>query len=330
VAEFDLVEPLTRSVALRDNALMTGLNYQHLYYFSVIAREGGLAKGAAELQLSHSTLSVQLRALEAALGEPLFERRGRALALTDFGREVQQYANEIFRLGSELLDFSAGRASTLRRLEVGVVPAVPITIASNLLIAAQRGAGAAALRVRQDRSARLLQELGAGRLHVVISDAPAAPSASSGLHAHALGSSTIALYATPELARRYRRNFPASLAGAPLLLPSAEATLRRAVERWLAARDLRVTVVAEIDDAATLRALGAMGLGLFPVRTALRGEVQDGLGARAVGPLLGLREHYVAISPERRVKHPAVAAMLEVARRYLEHDGAPPRRSASR
>lgn len=291
------------------------INFQHLYYFWVIAREGGLAKAAAALHLTHSTLSVQLRALEDVLGEPLFERRGRALQLTPFGRDILQYANEIFRLGAELLDFAHGQTSPSRRFEVGVVGAVPKTIGRQLLLPAI--ADAASIRIRQDTLPRLLQELGTGRLHAVISDAPPEQGGALKLHAHPLGSSEILLYATGEVAARCRRGFPRSLHGEAMLMPGPDSTLRRALERWLADRGLKVRVAGEFDDAGTLRAFGAAGLGLFPVRAALRAEVEEGLGARRVGRLTGLVENYFAISLERRVTHPGVAALIDAARRRL-------------
>jgi LysR family transcriptional activator of nhaA len=297
---------------------VTWLNYQHLFYFWTIAREGGLARGAAALHLTHSTLSVQLRALEEMLGEPLFERRGRSLVLTPFGRDVQQYANEIFRVGAELVDFSHGRHASLRRLEVGAVGAVPKTMVCRMLMPALDVEEAGAVRIRQDTIERLVQELSTGRLHVVISDAVPAQLAALRLHAHPLGSTDILLYATEPLATRYRRGFPDSLDGAPMLMPGPDASLRRSLERWFANRGVRVRTVGEIDDAGTLRAFGAAGRGLFPVREALKTEVEEGLGARRVGRLDGLVESLYAISLERRVRHPGVAALIDAARRRMK------------
>lgn len=295
---------------------MAWLNYQHLYYFWTIAREGGLSRAAAALHLTHSTLSVQLRALEGTLGEPLFERRGRALVLTPFGREIRQYADEIFRLGAELLDHAHGRGAALRRLDVGVVGAIPKTIGYRLLEPALEAEQTGLVRVRQDTQEKLLQELGAGRLHAVISDAAPIRASALKLHTHPLGSSEILLYGRAALAARYRRNFPRSLEGAPMVMPGPDATLRRGLERWLAARGIRVEAVGEIDDAGMLRALGA-SRGLFPVRAALRSEVEEGLGALRVGRLAGLVEHYFVISLERRVRHAGVAVLIEAARRRL-------------
>jgi LysR family transcriptional activator of nhaA len=296
---------------------MAWLNYQHLYYFSIIAREGGLARAGAALRLSHSTLSVQLRALEDTLGEPLFERRGRSLVLTPFGREVQQYASEIFRLGSELLDFARGQAAPLRRFEIGVVSAIPKTIASQLLRPTFESGHAGTIRVRQDTIDRLVAELGSGRLHAILSDSAPARSSALKLHIHPLGTSTVHLYGAADLARRYRKGFPGSLEGAPMLMPGPDAALRRGLERWFAEHRVRVNAVGEIDDAGTLRALGAAGRGLFAVRAALKAEVEEGSGAKRVGRLAGLVEPYFAISLERRVTHPAVAALIEGARERL-------------
>ncbi|HVV85476.1 MAG TPA: LysR family transcriptional regulator [Kofleriaceae bacterium] len=297
---------------------MAWLNYQHLYYFWVIAREGGLSRAAAALHLTHSTLSVQLRALEDSLGERLFERRGRALVLTAFGRDVQQYAGEIFRMGDELLELAGGRASSPRRFEVGVVGAIPKTTACKLLLPALDAERARGIRIRQDGLDRLVQELASGRLHAILSDAPSAQGGGGKLHTHPLGASEILLYGRRDLAERYRRGFPRSLDGAPLLLPGADTSLRRAIDRWLAVRGLRVDAVGEIDDAGHLRAFGVAGRGLFPVRAAIRGEVEHGWGARRVGRLTGVTESYFVISLERRVKHPAVAALIEHARRRLD------------
>lgn len=204
--------------------IVIALNYQHLLYFWIIAREGGLSRAAATLRLTHSTLSVQLRALEDSLGEPLFERRGRALVLTPFGREVQQYAGEIFRLGTELVDYARGRGSPRRRFEVGVVGALPKTIVTRLLEPALASGHAGSLRVRQDTLDRMIQELASGRLHAVLSDTAPVQGSVLKLHVHPLGGSPIFLYGAPGLAARYRRGFPRSLAGAPLLLPPSVPT----------------------------------------------------------------------------------------------------------
>ncbi|MCC7542737.1 MAG: LysR family transcriptional regulator [Deltaproteobacteria bacterium] len=305
------------------------LNYHHLFYFWMIAQEGGVARAAERLRLTHSTLSAQLRMLEAALEGELFERRGRRLVLTPFGAEVAGYAGDIFRLGTELVELARSGAHGRRTpLKVGVVGTMPRSIAHGLLEPGLQTEERGPLSVRQDTLPRLVEELGAGRLHVVLSDA-LPDAAGVRLHRRLLGETDILLYGTKALARRYRAGFPASLQGAPVLLPGA-GSLRRAIDRWLAERDIRVHVEGEIDDAALLRVIGSRGLGLFPVRVALRAEMAEIVGTAPVGPLQGVRERYYALSLERRIHHPAVVAIVERAAVQLLHPDVPPSRRGKR
>ncbi len=297
---------------------MDWLNYHHLFYFWMITREGGLARAAARLRLSHSTLSTQLKALEDFLGSPLFERRGRRLVLTPFGAEIAEQASEIFRRGADVVELArGGHAGKSAILRLGVVHAVPKTLTYRLLEPAVDSYGAVRVDVRQNELERLLEELAAFRLHMVLSDTPPPQITGLRVHAHLLGETEVLLYGSKELAARYSRGFPQSLDDAPLLLPGRAASLRRSIELWLVEHGLRARIQGEIDDAALLRVFGAAGRGLFPVRAALRAEVEETLGAVFVGKLDGLHERYYAVSAERRVRHPAVAALIESARARL-------------
>ena len=291
------------------------LNYHHLYYFWRIAREGGLSRAAEQLHLTHSTLSAQLRTLEEFSGGPLFERRGRRLVLTPLGEEVASYADEIFHLGSELVDVVRGRTAERKlALRVGIVSSMPKSVAYRLLQPGMAVPGYGSLVARQDRMDRLLEELASGRLHLVLSDSPPAESSSQRVYAHLLGESGILLYGTADLAKKYRAKFPASLGGAPVLLPTAQSSLRRLLDRWFVEKELRVQVSGEFDDAGLMRVAGGHGQGLLPVRTALRAEVEDAYALEHVGALDGLVERYYLVSVERRVRHPAVSALIEHAR----------------
>jgi LysR family transcriptional activator of nhaA len=293
------------------------LNFQHLFYFWTIAREGGLSRAGERLRITHSTLSVQLRTLEEFLGAPLFERRGRRLVLTPFGAEVAAHASEIFRLGAELVDVARGTLEPGRTaFRVGAVSSLPKSLTYRLLEPAL-GAGSGPLQVIQDDLGRLLEALASHRLHLVLSDVPPADGLALRVHAHVLGESEILLYGTKALAARYRKGFPQSLERAPFVLPRETSNLRKLIDRWLAERGIRVRMEAEIDDAALLRVVGAAGRGLFPVRAALRAEVEEAHGAAFVGKLAGVRERVFAISAERRVRHPAVAAIIVHARQRL-------------
>ena len=297
---------------------MEWLNYHHLLYFWITAREGGLTKGAAKLRLTHSTLSTQLHALEDFLGGELFQRRGRVLVLTPLGEDIARYADEIFHLGAELVEMARGRTSKLRQvLRVGVVSALPKTVAYRLIEPAIKGTEYGPIIVRQDSYERLLDDLALSRLHLVLSDLPPP----EGLHArtfgHLLGETEILIYGSRALARKYRDGFPQSLAAAPMLLPVSGSSLRRLLERWFTEKEVHVQVEGEFDDAGMMRAFGVNGRGLFPVRAALAAEVEDSHGAVPLGTVDGVRERFYAISTERRARHPAMVSLLESARELL-------------
>jgi len=296
---------------------MEWLNYHHLYYFSVIAEEGGLAKAARKLRLTHSTLSAQLRALEVHFGAPLFERRGKRLVLTAFGADALNYAADIFRLGRELNDVARGsRTSERDVLRVGVVAGLPKTLTHHLLSPAL-DQDACTLLVRQDSAASLLDALVAGRLHVVLmNDVPTAP-AGARIHSHVLGETDILLYARARLAQIGKRRFPESLSGAPFVLPPPGAPLRKRLDGWFVRAGLEISVKAEVEDAGLMRVLGSSGRGIFPVRAAVRAEVDDVRDVQFVGACEGVREPYYAVTTERRVRHGGLAALIDAARTDL-------------
>jgi LysR family transcriptional activator of nhaA len=294
------------------------LNYHHLYYFSVIAQEGGVASAARKLRLSHSTLSAQLRALEDHFGAALFERRGRRLVLTPFGSQASDYAADIFRMGRELNDVARGGSPSRRTvLRVGVVASVPKTLAHHLLSPAMRHLDPGTAVVRQGTLKELLESLVAGRLHVVLTnEAPSQP-AGARLHAHALGETRILLYARAKLARAARRDFPSSLSSLPFVLPLSGSLLRKRIDEWLAGRGVEVEVAAEVEDAGLMRVFGGAGQGVFPVRAVLKTEVEDLSDIELVGPCHGVRERYYAVTTARRLRDAALSALVEEARARL-------------
>ncbi len=313
---------------------MDWLNYHHLFYFSVIAAEGGVAKAARKLRLTHSTLSTQLRTLEAHFGAPLFERRGRGLLLTPFGAEAASYAGDIFRLGRELDDVARGRARPGREsLRVGVVSGMPKTLAQRLLAPALDQLGAGMAIIRQDRAPALVKALVAGRLHLVLTNEVPATPPGGRVYLHALGETDILLYASKDIARPARRKFPDSLTDAPFLLPPSGAPLRQRLDTWFADRNVRPLIKAEMEDAGLLRAFGSAGRGIFPVREALRAEVEDLHDVQLIGRCDGIRERYYAVSVEARIRHPALASLVDGARTELhaaivvgKRDGRSPRK----
>jgi LysR family transcriptional activator of nhaA len=291
------------------------LNYHHLLYFWTVVREGGVSKAAAKLRLSQPTISAQVRLLEEALGERLLQRQGRTLVLTDVGRLVYRYADEMFAIGREMMETLRGRpAGRPQRLTVGVANAVPKLIVYRLLRPASQGTDPLHLVCREDNTERLVGELAAYALDVVIADEPAPPHLRVKVFNHLLGESDTAFFAPPRLATRLRRRFPASLHEAPMLLPTPNTALRRELDTWFERIDVRPTIAGEFEDSALMKAFG-QGAGLvFPAPAAIARDVCRFYGVKVIGLTDAVRERYYAISAERRLKHPGVLAITNAAR----------------
>jgi len=294
------------------------LNYHHLFYFWTVVREGGIAAASRALGVGRPSISMQVKQLEASLGAPLFARRGRSLELTETGRLVHGYAEEIFRTGRELVDAARGRPTGRPRiLRVGVVDVMAKLVAFRVLLPALESDEGLALECREDRPDRLFAELAVHRLDLVLSDVPLGPSLDVKAYNHVLGESTTTLFAAPPLARRLRRGFPDSLTGAPFLMPSRHTALRAALDQWIDERGIRPVIVAEFDDSALIKVFGQAGRGVFPAATVVADQVVERYGVRALGELPTVRERFWAISPERRIKHPAIAHIVERGRAKL-------------
>lgn len=297
---------------------MDWLNYHHLLYFWLVAREGSLARASTELRLAQSTISGQIRALEHAIGEKLFVRSGRRLVLTEIGRLVFRYAEEIFTIGRDLQDALKGRPVTRPlSLVVGVADVVPKLVARWLLEPALKLAEPVRLVCREDKPDRLLAELAVHGLDVVLADAPVGPSVRIKAFNHLLGECGIVFFAAKELASTHRRKFPRSLDNAPLLLPTESTSLRRSLDQWFAGRGIRPRIVGEFDDNALLMVFGQAGTGIFAVPSVVADEVQHQYQVQLVGRLDEVRERFYAISVERRLMHPAVVAICQEARQKL-------------
>jgi LysR family transcriptional regulator, transcriptional activator of nhaA len=295
---------------------MDWLNYHHLAYFRAVAKEGGLAPAGRALRLSHSTLSAQIRALEDRLGEKLFTRAGRRLVLTDVGRVALRYADEIFGLGDELVDAVRGKTTGKpRRLDVGVIDALPKLLVRDLLQPALALAEPAWLVCREGGFDRLLAALAEHELDLVLADSPVPSGSAVRAYNHLLGESGVGLFAAPALARTLRERFPASLDGAPLLLPTERLNLRRSLNAWFDRHGVAPRVVADIEDSALLKAFGADGVGVFPAPLAVAGEVRQRYRVELLGEADGVTERFYAISAERRLRHPAVTAIVHAAQR---------------
>ncbi len=300
---------------------MEWLNYHHLYYFWMIAKEGGISRAAEQLHLAQPTLSSQLKKLEQSLGEKLFQRSGRNLCLTDTGRIAFRYADEIFSLGRELGDAIRGRpVGRAQRFTVGAPEVIPKLIVHRLLQPALTLDEPVQLICREGKLPQLVQQLAVHELDIVLSDSPAVLQADAKVYHHSLGSCAVTIFATAQLARKHRRDFPQSLEGAPMLLPANNTWLRRALEQWFDDCDIQPEVVAEFEDTALLKVFGQQGLGVFPGPAAIEREICRQYKVRPIGQIGAIQEQYFAISVERRIQHPAVLAISQAARDELFAD----------
>ncbi len=297
---------------------MAWLNYHHLLYFWTVAREGSIARASTVLNLTQPAISSQLRTLEKSLGEKLFQKSGRNLVLTDTGRLVFRYADDIFSTGRELMEALRGQPTGRpARLVVGATDAMPKVMVHRLVEPALRLPEPVHLVVRDDKPERLLASLSIHELDVVIADAPMAPTVRVRAFNHLLGESPVSVVGTPALVAKYKRRFPASLDGAPFLMPTEDAALRRSLEEAFAELPVTPRVVAEIADSAVLGVFGQAGLGLFATPTVIAEEVCRQHGLRVLGALDGVTEKFYAISVERRITHPAVLAISAGAKQVL-------------
>ena len=292
------------------------MNYKHLHYFWAAAKAGGVVRAGQQLSISPQTLSGQIKLLEDRLGCALFRKAGRGLELTDEGRVAVDYADQIFALGAELetrIGKTSGAAAALD-FRVGLADSVPKSIAYRLLEPALAAAANVRLICHEGKLADLLGQLAVQRLDLVLADEPLGRQAGMKAFNHALGTTSMSFFATPELKRSLTGAFPQCLDDAPMLLPGHASAMRQRFDRWLAAHRIRPRVIGEFDDAALMKAFGGEGRGVFMTPAVLEAETAAQYGVRVIGRSAELVEEFHAISTERRITHPCVAAITSAAR----------------
>jgi LysR family transcriptional regulator, transcriptional activator of nhaA len=293
---------------------MGALNYKHLHYFWVVAKTGGVARAGEQLHLTPQSISGQLSVLEEALGEKLLRRAGRNLELTDVGRLVLSYADEIFTLGEELqAALASGVAGRPLQFRVGVADMVPKTVAYHLLEPAMALPETLRIVCREGRLASLLADLAVHKLDLVISDRAMPATLNVRGFNHLLGECGMTFLASPRLARQYGGDFPRGLDGAPLLLPGEDAAVRLKLMRWFEVQRIRPRIVGEFDDGALLKAFGRAGVGIFAVPSVIEAETAKQFDVVPIGQTDEVTEQFYAISAERRLTHPAVVAIRNTA-----------------
>ena len=297
---------------------MEWINYHHLLYFWSVVRTGSVAKASEELRLAPPTISMQIRKLEDSLGEKLLARSGRGVRPTEVGQVVFTYAEDIFALGKEMIDTVKGRPTGHPlNVIVGIADVVPKEISHALIRPALLLREQVKIMCREDNQEHLLAELAIQELDVVLSDTPIGPPTKIRAYNHLLGECGTTFFATPNLAKKYSRNFPKALNVAPLLVPADNTNMRRALDQWFDSIQVRPMVAGEFEDFALLRQFGESGMGLFAAPTVLENEFRSERKLKIIGRAESVRNRYYAISVERKLKHPAVVAICETARHEL-------------
>jgi LysR family transcriptional activator of nhaA len=290
------------------------LNFHHLYYFWVVAKEGGMARGAQRLGMAVQTVSAQVRALEQALGHSLFKPAGRGLSLTEAGEAALSHADQIFQLGEELpaavRDAATGQAV---RLRVGIPDSVPKLVVRQLLQQVVENGGARLL-CHEDEFDRLLADLALHRLDAVLSDRAAPANPNLRLYSHKLGEAPLAWFAPRAMVgRRKQRSFPGCLAELPLLLPTGHSAVRPRIDQWLDHESIRPHIAGEFEDSALLAAFGRSGMGAFPASRWSQPELLADAGLVLLGESPEVVEGFYLVSAERRIQHPLVQRLLHAA-----------------
>lgn len=297
------------------------MNYKHLHYFWVVAKEGSIAKASEKLHITPQTISGQLSLLEERIGNALFSKVGRGLQLTETGNLVLRYADEIFELGRELNDVLRG-APVVGPSEfiVGAASALPKTIVYKIIEPALHMEHEISLSSKEGLVDTLLADLAIHKIDLVLSDTPITNSVNVKAYNHLLGESGLSCFVAPRLAKSYKKNFPYSLHNAPMLMPTPQYAIRQLIDGWLEQHEVRPLVCGQFDDSALMKSFGQAGIGAFFMSSAIEDEVCRNFNVRVVGRTTGVKQKFYAISAERKVRHPAVAAICDSARSALFGD----------
>jgi LysR family transcriptional activator of nhaA len=312
---------------------MEWLNYHHLLYYWMVVRTGSVAAASTELKLASPTISVQIRRLEEQLGEKLLRRVGRHVVPTEMGQVVHRYADEIFTLGRELVDAARGRPTGRpMHVVIGVHDVVPKSIARWLIEPALKLPDPVRITCREGNSEQLLADLSVQRVDVVLADAPISPTVKVRAYNHLLGETGLSFLGVPGLVRKYRPGFPKSLHDAPMLMPTPGTTVRRNLDQWFDALDIRPRVIGEFDDSELRWEFGATGIGVFSAPLVLETHLGRLYNVQRIGWAPSVLSTFYAISVERKLKHPAAVAICEAARHTLfaKSAAAPSRRARAR
>jgi len=294
------------------------MNYKHLHYFWMVAKEGSVTRASERLNITPQTISGQLSLLEDYYFVKLFNKVGRSLELSSIGEQVMSYADEIFSLGHELEQMLQDLPSVRPQLlKVGIVDVIAKSIAHKILLPAVKQANVIRMDCREADLDTLLAELTLHRLDLVISERPIPDTVSMRGLSKKLGQSSVSFFATEGLQAQLKGKFPQCLHNAPMLLPNNRNHLCSSIEKWLTKYRIRPKVIAEFDDSALMKAFGQEGVGIFAAPTVIQQEVEQQYKVKAIGKTDEIHEEFYAIYIEKRVNPPIVKEIIETARKSL-------------
>lgn len=297
---------------------MRWLNYQHFFYFWRVAKLGSVTIASQELRLAQPTISAQLKSFEETLGEKLFLREGRNLKLTEVGKIAFKYADEVFNTCSEFMQVLDGKGPTKAQpLKIGISDVIPKVIAYRIVESSFDDPSSGKISIYEDKTERLLAELAISEVDLVIADSPVPPSVKVKAYNHFLGECKVSFVASPEIAKKYKKNFPRSLNSAPLLLPTHEAAIRRDIDKWIDNLGISPRLIGEFQDSALMKIAGREGKGIIPVPSVVLKEVKREFHLELVGETEIVKERFFLISVEKRLKNPLVKSIVENAQKLL-------------
>lgn len=297
---------------------MKQLNFNHLQYFYAVVKQGTVTRAAEAMHVTPQTVSGQLATFEEYIGAPLFERHGKRLEPNSLGQMALQYADDIFNLGNELSRTLASHdVSKVANFNVGIVDAIPKVMVFEMLNDCFDLDQRFILECHEGDLPSLLSDLSINKLDLIISDQPLPTSVSVRAINHYLGQSGVTFFAAKNDYYRYQENFPRSLNQAPFLMPGRDSAQYQNLSSWFAQSNIIPKVVAEFDDSALLKFFGQTGRGVFCVSTAVEKDVLAQFDVAVIGRVQSVSDRYYGISPERKIKHPAVDLVLTAAQKLL-------------
>ncbi len=293
---------------------MTPLNYNHLYYFYIVATEGSITKASTILHLTPQTISGQITSFEAQIGVLLFDRKGKKLLLSEMGHLIYSYAEEIFQLGHELKNvIKTQTPAHWLTFNVGITGVIPKVLASRLLNPVLKMTDSIRLICKEGDQESLLAELAVNKLDLVLTDQPLPMGSHIKAYNHRLTESGFTFFATKKLATICKKDFPQSLSGQPFLIQGKNTAARQRLTSWFDKHNIVPDIVAEFDDSALMKSFGQEGFGIFSAPTLIEETIVSQYNVKIVGRTTELKEHYYVISPERKIKHPAILEIVNAA-----------------